>query len=50
MATPLGSTGGGLGLVGTIMRMKKLIFLAVLAAIAAAVYRVLTTEIPLEES
>jgi hypothetical protein len=30
--------------------MKKLILLAALAALAAIVYRVLTTEIPLEES
>ncbi len=50
MATPLGSTDWGRGRVGTIERMKKLLFLAALAAIAAVVYRVLTTEIPLEES
>lgn len=50
MATPLGSPDGDRARVGTIEGMKKLIFLAALAAIAAVVYRVLTTEIPLEDS
>lgn len=30
--------------------MKKLIFLGVLAAIAAVVYKVLTTEIPIDDA